>query len=73
MEKKNTRSEKMIGNQNHKQYLDCLDAIKYLINNSVYNDEWTGAGMYEAIVKIVPSKKVKIKFLDELLEQAKNF
>lgn len=72
-EKVNGRSEKMIGNKNHLQYLDTLDAIKYLIKNTVYADEWTGAGMYEAIVKVVPSKKVKITFLNQLLEEAKNF
>lgn len=69
----NSRSEKMIGNKNHLQYLDCLDAIKYLVKNSVYSNEWTGAGMYEAIVKILPSKRVKIKFLNQLLEEAKTF
>lgn len=74
MKKKvNTRSEKLLGNQNHRLYLDKLKAIEYLIKNSVYSNEWTGAGMYEAIVKIMPSKRVKISFLKQLLEEAKNF
>ena len=67
----NTRSEKMLGNKNHLQYLDTLDAIKYLVKHSVYTDEWTGTGMYEAIEKVLPSKRVKITFLNQLLKEAK--
>ena len=62
----------MLGNKNHLQYLDTLEAIKYLVKNSVYSDEWSGAGMYEAIEKVLPSKRVKITFLKQLLEEAKN-
>lgn len=36
-----------------------IGAINYLVKNNVYTDEWSGTGMYEAIVKIVEAPKKK--------------
>lgn len=52
-----------------------IGAINYLVENSVYSDEWSGAGMYEIIEKIVVAPKntrFKKEYLNELLEEAKN-
>jgi hypothetical protein len=53
-----------------------IGAINYLIKNTVYSNEWTGTGMYEAIVKIVEAPKncrFKKEYLNELLKEAKNY
>lgn len=52
-----------------------LESIKYMIDNEVYGDEWSGAGMYEAIVKIIKSDKEDFmeSFLIELLDKASKF
>lgn len=50
-------------------------AINYLVQNSVYSNEWTGAGMYEVIEEIVKAPKksrFKKEYLNGLLEKAKN-
>lgn len=58
------------------KYDTKIGAINYLVKNEVYSDEWTGAGMYEAIVKIVKAPK-KFRFsngyLNSLLENASKF
>lgn len=58
------------------KYDTKIGAINYLIANSVYGDEWTGAGMYEAIVKVAEAPK-KFRFskdyLNTLLSKAKEF
>lgn len=53
-----------------------IGAISYLVKNNVYTGEWTGAGMYNAIVKIVESPKnarFKKEYLNELLKEASEF
>ena len=51
-----------------------LDAIKYLVKNSAYGDEWSGAGMWEAVTKVMAAKNdVSKTYLDELLVRAKHF
>lgn len=49
-------------------------AVKYLIKHNVYSDEWTGAGMYEAIVKLYNYKGIITRaYLDNLLKEASEF
>jgi hypothetical protein len=52
-----------------------MSALIYLVKNSVYNDEWSGAGMYEAIEKIITSevKFFNKNYLDSLLKEAAEF
>ena len=51
-----------------------LVAIKYLVKHNVYTDEWSGAGMYEAIEEVIlySPKNIAKRYLDKLLKQAKN-
>jgi hypothetical protein len=50
-----------------------LKAIEYLIENSKYNDEWSGAGMWEAVCYVMVTKKeLNKRLLDKLLEDARN-
>ena len=46
-----------------------------MIKNNVYSDEWSGAGMYEAIEEIVNSEEDVFyqDLLDELLKKASEF
>ena len=37
--------------------MDKFEAIGYLIENSVYDNEWRGAGMYQAIEDVYKSTK----------------
>lgn len=58
------------------KYDTKIGAINYLVEHTVYRNEWTGAGMYEAIVEIVKTpKKVRFSkdYLNSLLEKAENF
>ena len=52
-----------------------LTAVEYLVQNNVYQDEWTGAGMYEAIEAIIKSEEKEFtkEYLDGLLKDASNF
>jgi len=52
-----------------------LTAIGYLVEHSAYVDEWTGAGMYEAIEKVVKASTTTFDkdYLDELLKAAEHF
>lgn len=51
-----------------------LEAIEYIVANSVYGNEWQGAGMYEAVEKIIKSRKLYFpeKYLQRLLKEAEN-
>ena len=52
-----------------------IGAINYLVKNSVYGNEWSGTGMYEAVEKIVnaPQKtRFRKEYLKSLLEKARN-
>lgn len=65
-------TQKIISKKN--TYDTKIGAINYLVSNSVYSNEWTGTGMYEAIEKIVRApKKTRFRkeFLNSLLEDAK--
>ena len=55
--------------------MDKMEALKYLIENSVYCDEWTGAGMYVELKEIIESDKEEYteKELDKALERANDF
>lgn len=52
-----------------------LTAIAYLIEHSVYRDEWSGAGMYEAIRDVCMSDGTLFlkAYLDALLKEAEDF
>ena len=50
------------------------EAVEYLVANSVYGNEWQGAGMYEAIERIIKSPKLFYweKDLRKMLKEAEN-
>ena len=52
-----------------------IDALKYLVKNNVYSDEWSGAGMYHAVETVIISDEEFFtkESLDILLEVASNF
>ena len=52
-----------------------LQAIEYLNKHSVYTDEWTGAGMWEAVEKLMKSTRTTFtkEYLDRLLKDANDF
>jgi hypothetical protein len=53
-----------------------LQALHYLVDNSVYGDEWSGAGMYHAVSTVIDEDDNLLfakEYLDKLLEKAKNF
>jgi hypothetical protein len=54
--------------------MNLEQALKYLIDNNVYTDEWTGTGMYEIIADLVKSERRmwKEEELDYFLNIAKN-
>jgi len=49
-----------------------LTAIGYLISNTKYTDEWSGADMYEAIEKVYKKNETTFEksYLDRLLIEA---
>lgn len=49
-----------------------IDAIKYLAKNSVYTNEWTGTGMWEAVETVLATGKTLLtkEYLDTLLKIA---
>ena len=50
-----------------------ISAIKFLIKNSVYGNEWQGAGMYEAVEKMMEYKgRITAHYLIELLKEAED-
>lgn len=53
--------------------MDQLEALEYLKKHSVYTDEWTGAGMWEAVEKVLDKKGWSVAELNALLEKAENF
>lgn len=52
-----------------------IESIEYLIEHSVYTDEWSGAGMYVEIERIIQLPKLFYfeKDLKKILRQATNF
>lgn len=50
-------------------------AIMYFVKHDQYTNEWSGAGMWEAVLTVMKSvgSEVDKKYLDDLLEKAKNF
>lgn len=42
----------------NKEKKNKIEAIEYLVANSVYGNEWQGAGMYEAVERIIKSSKL---------------
>ncbi len=54
--------------------MNKLEAIEYLFENDKYTNEWTGAGMWEAVREVLGTKEpITKKWLDELLKTAENF
>jgi len=55
--------------------MNHLKAIEYLIENDKYTDEWSGAGMWEALLSVMSASENDLtkKYLDELLEKAEKF
>ena len=53
---------------------DKYTAIVFLVANSVYGNEWQGAGMYEQIERIVKSPKLFYwkKDLRKMLKEAED-
>ena len=51
--------------------MDKNNALKYLVTNERYSDEWSGTGMYHALVKIIMSEDILFteEFLIKLLEE----
>lgn len=49
-----------------------IKAIKYLIENDQYQEEWSGAGMWEAVIEVMKSEEKYLTkhFLDTLLKTA---
>jgi hypothetical protein len=67
-------SQTMWITQKNMKELSKIESIKYLIKNSVYGNEWQGAGMWEAVLEIMKRKyKITTKFLDKLLKEAEDF
>lgn len=54
---------------------DKLNAIKYLVENNVYDNEWSGAGMYLAIEDVInnDTEWFEESYLDHLLKKAAEF
>ena len=52
-----------------------IEAIDYLIANNKYANEWSGAGMYEAVVEVWKSEadEFEVRYLEDLLTKAENF
>ena len=57
-----------------KKKFDKYEAIVFLVTNSVYGNEWQGAGMYEQIEGIIKSPKLLYleKDLSKMLKEAEN-
>ena len=55
--------------------MDKLQAIEYLAEHSVYNDEWSGAGMWHAVQAVLAHKNGGISkdFCDKHLQAASEF
>ena len=51
------------------------EAIEFLVKYSVYGNEWQGAGMWEAVKKVMetPNKRITLEFLKLLLKKAEDF
>lgn len=52
-----------------------IEALHYLVDNNVYGDEWSGAGMYHSVRDVIKSDEDSFtkEFLDNLLKEAKDF
>lgn len=70
-----TEIEELKGGSLKKDEFTKEGALEYLMKNSVYGDERSGAGMYHAVEEVIKSdKKVFEKdVLDTLLRNARNF
>lgn len=54
--------------------MEKLKAIEYLVSNDKENDEWSGAGMWHAVVDVITRSQNPTKeHLDMLLQEAENF
>lgn len=50
-----------------------IEAIQYLVDHDKYEEEWSGAGMWEAVLTIMGNDMEWDKEeLDKLLERVKN-
>lgn len=57
-----------------KEKKNKFEAIEYFVANSVYGNEWQGAGMYEIIERIIKSPKLFYfeKDLNKMLKEAED-
>lgn len=55
--------------------MDKLEALKYLEKAEFNNNEWTEAGMYHAMCKVIKSRKkiFKENYLKALVKEAEAF
>jgi len=55
--------------------MNKIKALEYLVENSVYEDEWSGVGMYNAVEQVIKSTGTDFDtlYLDILLQGAKDF
>lgn len=51
-----------------------IEEIQYLVDHDKYINEWSGAGMWEAVLTVMGNtSKFSKEKLDKLLEKAENF
>lgn len=55
--------------------MNRLEALKYLVKNNVFCDEWSGAGMYDALSTVIESEEFFFtqEYLDDLLKKASEY
>jgi hypothetical protein len=50
-----------------------IEAVQYLVDHQVYTNEWTGAGMWEAVLTVMGNTMDWDKaHLDDLLKKAED-
>ena len=55
--------------------MNKIEALEYLVENNVYNDEWSGTGMFSILRDVIRSNAETFEKIDLeiLLEKARNF
>jgi len=55
--------------------MNRMEALNYLVDNRTDFDEWSGAGMMDALVEVIKSEYDSFtkEYLDQLLEKASDF
>ena len=54
--------------------MNKIEALNYIADNGKYWDEWTGAGLADALIEVIRSEDVlfSIEYLDALIKKAEN-